>query len=262
MEVTVVNRNNYLLVKQHLSFLDQVRQISQASLDRYWFYLKHLLIWADETLFMNSQRINPSFPKYVASLNGRRGEPNLSNTSQKKIINTAKRFLIWAKETYNFDVDDIADDISLDETQSTLWNEIEDRINRNAGGVAHYIIDQAPLGERVILLKKLANRTDLYLDSNIETLLDQKFETYLDDLQERWEKERDPDREVKDKINEILSTPNLKQKLQKRRQRMLEDKIDVTAFLIWFVENYPDSSIIMKENPEETQKQFMTQKTE
>jgi hypothetical protein len=38
---------------------------------------------------------------------------------------------------------------------------------------------------------------------------------------------------------------------------MLSDKIDVTAFMVWFVENYPESVKIMKENPDETQKQFL-----
>ena len=41
---------------------------------------------------------------------------------------------------------------------------------------------------------------------------------------------------------------------------MLTDKIDVTTFMIWFIENYPDSAKIMKVNPDETQNQFMTQK--
>ena len=52
------------------------------------------------------------------------------------------------------------------------------------------------------------------------------------------------------KIKELLSMPNLKEEWQKRRERMLADKIDVTAFMVWFVENYPESVKIMKENPE------------
>ena len=31
---------------------------------------------------------------------------------------------------------------------------------------------------------------------------------------------------------------------------MLAYKIDITAFLVWFVENYPVSAKIMKENPD------------
>ncbi|MHB2149525.1 DUF354 domain-containing protein [Calditrichota bacterium LG25] len=53
-----------------------------------------------------------------------------------------------------------------------------------------------------------------------------------------------------DKIKELLTMPNLKQEWQKRRERMLKDKIDVTAFLVWFVENYPESVRIMRERPE------------
>ena len=52
------------------------------------------------------------------------------------------------------------------------------------------------------------------------------------------------------KIKELLSMRNLKEEWQKRRHRMLEDKIDVTAFMMWFVENYPESVSIMRENPD------------
>jgi len=46
----------------------------------------------------------------------------------------------------------------------------------------------------------------------------------------------------------LLAKPNLKQEWQRRRERMLADKIDVTAFLIWFIENYPDSAAAMRRN--------------
>lgn len=49
---------------------------------------------------------------------------------------------------------------------------------------------------------------------------------------------------------ELLNTPNIKAEWQRRRQKMLADKVDVTAFLVWFVENYPKSVKVMKENPE------------
>ena len=63
------------------------------------------------------------------------------------------------------------------------------------------------------------------------------------------------------KIEELLKMPNLKQEWQKRRKKMLEDKIDITAFLVWFVENYPNSAKIMKENPD-YQYRFKGQKSE
>lgn len=43
------------------------------------------------------------------------------------------------------------------------------------------------------------------------------------------------------KVDELLSLPNLREVFQNRRQKMLRDKIDVTAFLTWFIENYPNS---------------------
>jgi len=43
------------------------------------------------------------------------------------------------------------------------------------------------------------------------------------------------------RINEFLETPNLKNEWQKRRMRLLQDKIDVTAFWVWVIDNYPDS---------------------
>ncbi len=42
-------------------------------------------------------------------------------------------------------------------------------------------------------------------------------------------------------VNELLSNDNLTALFQQRRQKMLADKIDVTAFFVWFVENYPKS---------------------
>jgi predicted glycosyltransferase len=53
-----------------------------------------------------------------------------------------------------------------------------------------------------------------------------------------------------EKIDELLSLPDMEKEFQNRRQKMLKDKIDVTAFVVWFVENYPGSVKIMKENPE------------
>ena len=51
------------------------------------------------------------------------------------------------------------------------------------------------------------------------------------------------------KIEELLLMKNFKQEWNERRNRMLSDKIDVTAFMVWFLERYPESIKIMKENP-------------
>ncbi|RLG33368.1 hypothetical protein DRN97_05175 [Methanosarcinales archaeon] len=49
---------------------------------------------------------------------------------------------------------------------------------------------------------------------------------------------------------ELLKDSNLKNDARKRRRKLLNDKIDVTAFMVWFIENYPESFEEIKENPE------------
>ena len=56
--------------------------------------------------------------------------------------------------------------------------------------------------------------------------------------------------EMFQKIEDLLSMPNLKEVWGERRQKMLEDKIDYAKFLTWFVENYPESRKTMRENPD------------
>jgi predicted glycosyltransferase len=51
------------------------------------------------------------------------------------------------------------------------------------------------------------------------------------------------------KIDELLNIRNLKEEWERRRQKMLRQKIDVAEFLVWFLENYPTSRHIMKTNP-------------
>jgi len=55
---------------------------------------------------------------------------------------------------------------------------------------------------------------------------------------------------VIEKVLEIINFPDTKSIYQLRRNKMLSEKIDPTAFLVWFVEHYPDSVRIMKENPD------------
>ncbi|MDD3582333.1 MAG: hypothetical protein PHW74_15120 [Desulfobacca sp.] len=51
-------------------------------------------------------------------------------------------------------------------------------------------------------------------------------------------------------LESLLSTPDLNEEFQKRRMKMLEDKIDVTSFFTWLIENYPYSIRIMQDDPD------------
>jgi len=59
----------------------------------------------------------------------------------------------------------------------------------------------------------------------------------------------DPNKAM-EKAVELIQKPNLKEEWKKKREQLLKDKIDVTAFMVWFIENYPESFREMKENPE------------
>lgn len=50
------------------------------------------------------------------------------------------------------------------------------------------------------------------------------------------------------KIDEFLSQ-QAKADAIKMRNKIINDKIDITSFLVWFVENYPESEKVMRENP-------------
>jgi hypothetical protein len=49
---------------------------------------------------------------------------------------------------------------------------------------------------------------------------------------------------------ELLTDPDIKSLVRERREKFLQDKIDLTAFVAWFIGNYPKSLEIMKNNPE------------
>lgn len=51
-------------------------------------------------------------------------------------------------------------------------------------------------------------------------------------------------------VERLLKQPDLKKEWADKRKKFLEDHIDVTAFYTWFIENYPESAKIMKQNPD------------
>ena len=53
-----------------------------------------------------------------------------------------------------------------------------------------------------------------------------------------------------EKAEEYLSNDNIKKQWQLKRKKLIKDKIEVSSFLAWFIENYPESHQIMKENPD------------
>lgn len=64
---------------------------------------------------------------------------------------------------------------------------------------------------------------------------------------------KDSEEDQKNAINkgvELLNDPSVKEKIKKSRFKFIENKIDVTAFLAWFIEKYPVSQRRMENDPD------------
>ena len=99
----MVNRDNYLTSRSYLEYLRDVRQLKSRSIDRYWAYLKHLLLWADEALLSDAPAIRPTFPTYLSSTRPESHGDPLAPATVRKIIQTAKRFFHWCLVTFTQD---------------------------------------------------------------------------------------------------------------------------------------------------------------
>ena len=51
-------------------------------------------------------------------------------------------------------------------------------------------------------------------------------------------------------VKELIEMPNRDEVYKERQAKMLSEKIDYAKFLTWFIEEYPQSKKIMKENPD------------
>lgn len=54
--------------------------------------------------------------------------------------------------------------------------------------------------------------------------------------------------DILDKAIQLISEEGIKKEWQIKRDEVLSDKIDLTSFLIWFIENYPESFKNLKKN--------------
>jgi len=86
----LVNRDNFLTIREFLDYLLNVKNRNKKSVERYRFWLRHLLLWAMGRSFEMADRIKPSFSQYVNDL-------DLAPESKKKIVETARSFFKWTK---------------------------------------------------------------------------------------------------------------------------------------------------------------------
>lgn len=88
----------------------------------------------------------------------------------------------------------------------------------------------------------------IYLDNNGRYYTNEQQKKY--GLVFNYTESEEDQQKAIEKGVELLKTPSIKEQWKIKRDKMLNDKIDVTAFLVWFIKNWPDSFNIMKENPD------------
>jgi integrase len=107
----MINRNNYLLIRDFKFYLRQTLLLTQKSIDRNWFYLRHLLIWAGSIPFDKMDEIEPAFPYYVQNIISPRTNQPIANQSKKRITESAIRFFKWTKMNHSRKYQYLSDDM-------------------------------------------------------------------------------------------------------------------------------------------------------
>lgn len=92
----MINRKNYLLVKKYLDW--KKGSVTEQSVSRIRFYLRHLLLWADDISLGQLEIVNKdSFQGYLSTIKTNKG--NMSQESIKKILDYSRDFYRWAKDS-------------------------------------------------------------------------------------------------------------------------------------------------------------------
>jgi integrase len=96
----MINRSNY---SRAISFLERLREVyslSPKSVKRYWFYLRHVLLWAEETPLASAEAIKPAFASYLKGIRCERSSLPLEPATTKKIFQVSCRFFQWLKSSH------------------------------------------------------------------------------------------------------------------------------------------------------------------
>lgn len=93
----MINRGNWKLVQEYLSYRKEVDLLSKNSLCLEDTWLRHLLLWAQEHSFEKAPRIRPTLPEHIleARLDGS-GEL-LSPAYVRKVIRSSYNFFQWLR---------------------------------------------------------------------------------------------------------------------------------------------------------------------
>lgn len=142
-------------------------------------------------------------------------------------------------------------------TEKPLNGELSTYVYTQSADLLHGLITKSKLviGESATLSSEAAmlGVPAIYLDN--------KGRFYTTELEKKYQlvhnfKFKDFDIALQT-AEDILKDPDSYNNYKQRKDAMLKEKIDVTAFFVWFIENYPGSHQIMLKNPE-YQDRFLT----
>lgn len=137
-------------------------------------------------------------------------------------------------------------------SESELPDDLKQYSLKIPAQIIHHVMYHADLiyGESATMITEGAvlGVPGIYLD-NAGRLYTEELEKKYDLVYNFTESDEDQLKSIEKGVA-LLKNPDLKLDWKTKRRKMLDNKIDVTAFLVWFVENYPQSAKIMKENPD------------
>ncbi len=115
----------------------------------------------------------------------------------------------------------------------------------------HHVLAYASLlyGESATMASESAvlGTPAIYLDNQGRGYTDEEEKKY--GLVFNYSESHAHQEESLQKALQLLTTPNLRAEWQQKRQKMLAETIDVTAFMTWLIDTYPHSLATLKENP-------------
>jgi len=99
----MINRENYLLMRAFLVYLEKVNQLDNGTISMYWQGLKHLLQWAGSRPFRDAAKIMPAFPEYLLTARNKRhpndkdSEKQMTPKYMKKVLGETRVFFKWLR---------------------------------------------------------------------------------------------------------------------------------------------------------------------
>jgi predicted glycosyltransferase len=162
------------------------------------------------------------------------GKRGLTIELKRKIVAELSKYI----KVFISSEDDLPSDLKIFGLKIHPW-EMHDAINY----AELYIGDSATMASE----SAVSGVPAIYLDDN------GRFYTY--ELEKKYGlvfnytlSESDIQKAI-DRAIELISLPHLKENMKERKQKLISDHIDVTEFLLWFTEDYPQSREIIRQNP-------------